>query len=79
MSVKYPTDSNTLKSAGFVYDNDAACRGCGVNIEWWITPGGKKIPMSTVIVGSLATKDRAEMLQPHFTDCPNAGDFRRKA
>ena len=76
--MKYPTNSNALKNAGFMYDNDALCRGCGAKIEWWITPGGKKIPMSAVIVGTLAGGDRAEMLQPHFTDCPNVSDFRRK-
>lgn len=77
--ITYPTTSGELRDAGFVYDNDAVCRGrgCGAQIQWWITPGGKKMPLSFVIVGSLAEGNRMEKLQPHFADCPAAEDFRK--
>ena len=41
------------------------CRGCGVEIGWWKTPTGKKIPLNT---GSL---------EPHWATCPKAKDFRK--
>jgi hypothetical protein len=77
--MKYPTNSNELRSAGFTYAEDGRCRGknCHEPIEWWITPGGKRIPMSKVIVGTLEAGDRREMLEPHFAKCPDVGDFRR--
>ena len=40
-----PTDKKALEAAGYVYDNDGTCRGCGLPIEWWITPNNKKMPM----------------------------------
>jgi len=41
--MKFPATSNELRAAGYEYDNDANCRGCGARIEWWITPNGKKM------------------------------------
>jgi hypothetical protein len=78
--IKYPVTSGELRDAGFVYDDEGICRGhgCGERISWYITPGGKKIPMSTVIVGTLKEGNRMEKLQPHFADCPAAEDFRKK-
>jgi hypothetical protein len=73
-----PNNSNDLKALGYVYDNDSHCRGCGAPIEWWITPKGKKMPLSAVIVGSLAAGNRKEILEPHWVSCPNADDFRKK-
>jgi hypothetical protein len=72
---KYPASSDELKAAGYEYDNDSACRGCQAPIEWWITPGGKKIPMSVIKPGD-PLKTSAEVRQPHFVDCPEAANFR---
>jgi hypothetical protein len=74
--MKFPATSDELKAAGYEYDNDANCRGCGAKIEWWITPKGKKMPMS---VTSTATIQHAtgDVRQPHFSDCPNVADFRK--
>jgi hypothetical protein len=44
--VAIPTNREDLVSMGYVFDNEAFCRGCGAAIEWWITPKGKKMPMS---------------------------------
>src|SRR5215469_9584655 len=45
-----PTRREDLLAMGYVFDNEATCRGCFSPIEWWITPNGKKMPMSVVEV-----------------------------
>jgi hypothetical protein len=74
--MNWPATSDEMKAAGYEYDNDAFCRGCGEPIEWWITPKGKKMP---VVVKKTATVQRAtaEVREPHFADCVKVGDFRR--
>jgi len=74
--MKFPAKSDELKAAGYEYDNDSKCRGCGARIEWWITPKGKKMPM-TVTPTSTVQQSKADVRQPHWADCPNAGDFRK--
>src|SRR5215468_1833811 len=41
-----PEKREALVALGYVFDNEARCRGCGAAIEWWITPNGKKMPMT---------------------------------
>lgn len=74
--MKFPATSNELRAAGYEYDNDGVCRGCGAPLEWWITPGGKKMPLVVIKTATIkhATDD---VRQPHFSDCPAAQDFRR--
>jgi len=74
--MKFPASSDELKAAGYEYDNDAVCRGCQAAIEWWITPNGKKMPMSVAKAGPVL-KTSAEVRIPHWSDCPNAQDFRK--
>ena len=73
-----PDNSNDLRALGYEYVNDSNCRGCGARIEWWITPRGKRIPMEPKIVGSITAGDRREIVEPHWQNCPNADDFRKK-
>lgn len=81
-----PEKREDLVSAGWVFDNEAKCRGCGAEIEWWILPNGKKMPMrvwtldeqgQVIPPGSLFRPFRF-VRRSHFSDCPNAADFRRK-
>ena len=67
----FPKDFHELKAAGYVFDNDAECRGCGDAIEWWITPNGKKIPMNPMPTGSTPAIS-------HFSTCSDAPLFRRQ-
>lgn len=60
-----------LRAAGYRYDNDAACRGCGDPIEWWITPNDKKIPMNSMNKGTDAAV-------AHWSVCSDADSFRKK-
>lgn len=76
-----PDKKEDLEAMGYMFDNEAKCRGCGATIEWWITPRGKKMPMSVREVkddqkGVFAPVERFARI-PHWTDCPNAADFRK--
>ena len=83
MAIKWPITSDELVKAGYEYDNDGTCRGCQRPIEWWISPAGKKMPMSILTsadrnVGIAAMmKDPGDKRQPHFIDCPDAKKFRK--
>lgn len=75
-----PTKREDLVAVGYVFDNEARCRGCQALIEWWITPKGKKMPMSVKEVrerdSPISPILRIERI-PHWSDCPNASEFRR--
>ena len=76
-----PESREDLIALGYVFDNDAHCRGCGAPMEWWITPKGKKMPMSVKEVrdetkGPFAPIEKVIRI-PHWSDCPNADDFRK--
>src|SRR5258706_9391030 len=81
-----PEKKEDLEAAGWLFDNEAKCRGCGAEIEWWVTPSGRKCPMSVVPLD-----ERGEVVPPgsllrvirfvrrsHFSDCPEAASFRKK-
>lgn len=82
-ALKWPVTSDELKAAGYEYSDDGTCRGCQAPIEWWISPAGKKMPMSILKASdrnsSIAAmmKDPGDKRQPHFVDCPDAKDFRK--
>lgn len=75
-----PTSKSDLEATGYLFDSEGHCRGCGEPIEWWITPKGKKMPMSVIEV-----RERESPIAPilridrvsHFSNCPSADDFRR--
>lgn len=66
----FPKDADALKAAGWVFDNDATCRGCGDDIEWWITEAGNKMPMNPMPRGTSEATS-------HFASCTEADSFRR--
>lgn len=66
----FPANSVEMKNAGYVFDNDATCRGCGDDIEWWITPRGSKLPMNPMDSGSTSAIS-------HFTTCSDVKSFRK--
>lgn len=81
-----PEKREDLLAMGYVFDNEATCRGCGEPVEWWITPKSKKMPMSVLAIdtkgeivpqGSL-TRPHEFVRRTHFSLCPNAADFRKK-
>ena len=76
-----PTTREDLEARGYVFDNEANCRGCGQPIEWWITPRGKKMPMTVKEVKDETKVFPQPVLRlerlPHWSDCPNADSFRK--
>lgn len=66
----FPQTADELKAAGYKFDNDATCRGCGADIEWWITPRGKKLPMDPMDTGTAKAV-------PHWGTCSDAPLFRK--
>lgn len=75
-----PTKKEDLEAAGYLFDNEGTCRGCGERIEWYITPAGKKMPMSVVEVrerdSPIAPIKEIQRI-PHWSNCSHAGDFRK--
>lgn len=68
----FPKNLRELKAQGYLYSNDAVCKGCGEDIEWWSSPAGNKIPMNPM------TGDSSEAVA-HWTTCSNASDFRKRS
>lgn len=68
----FPRDRDAMIEQGYRFDNHATCRGCKADIEWWITPKGKKMPFDLMVEGSSLSK-------PHHSTCPNADDFRKRS
>lgn len=66
----FPKTFDEMTPAGYVFEGDGVCRGCGDDIEWWKTPTGKKIPMNRMSSGSSPAT-------AHFTTCSDAGSFRK--
>jgi hypothetical protein len=59
-----PEKVDDLEKMGYTLDNRANCRFCNKEIEWWITPKEKKMPMTMHSDGRRT---------PHFADCKNYG------
>ena len=66
----FPKTAEDMKAANYRFDNDATCRGCGDEIEWWVTPTGKKIPMNPMPRGT------SEAVA-HWSTCTEGDSFRR--
>ena len=67
----FPRTLNEMTTAGYGFDNHATCRGCGDEIEWWITPNGKKIPMNPMERGSSPAT-------AHWSTCTERDSFRKR-
>jgi len=64
----FPTTIDEMRTAGYVFDNEATCRGYGARIEWWKTPREKNMPMDVDADGNC---------EPHWGTCPKAKDFKK--
>lgn len=60
----FPKTDTDLAAQGYEFENKARCKGCQAEIEWWRTPKGKHIALD------------AGTLEPHWSTCPKAKDFR---
>jgi hypothetical protein len=79
--VAIPETKEALEAAGWVFDNEGRCRACREPIEWWISPAGKKAPMTVQVKKDgegFFAKSLGLIRVSHFAVCPNADEFRRK-
>ena len=60
----FPQTFDDLRNQGYKFEGEGMCRGCGADIEWWVTPKNKKMPMDF----GTAT--------PHWSTCPNRDDLK---
>lgn len=76
-----PTEVKALQMVGYEFDNKAVCAGCGAEIEWWITPRKKKMPMSVVAIRQIPEDQNSTIIRhdriSHFAICPKAKEFRK--
>lgn len=73
--------------------NKSACRSCGAEIIWAITPAGRRMPVDAapdptgtlrlaqepynVTVVVAGPSDEEPRHRPHFATCPQANEWRR--
>lgn len=69
MEGKFPKTLDELKTFGYKFLNDASCRNCGADIEWYETPRGKKIPMNAMDKGNSPAV-------PHWKSCSEPEGFK---
>ena len=76
--LKWPvTSTQTLTDAGYECEGESRCTGCGELIEWWITPIGKKMPV-TVRKAENVLFNSGDVREAHFATCIAADQFRKK-
>lgn len=66
----FPETFDELKAAGYRFENDSECKGCGDPIEWWVTPNNRTIPMNPM------TKGKSPAI-PHWSTCVESDSFRK--
>lgn len=67
----FPKTLDEMVPAGYKFNGEATCKGCGDDIEWWETPTGKKIPVNPM------PKSSSEVV-PHWATCTEADSFRSR-
>jgi hypothetical protein len=66
----FPATLAALEAAGYTRMVYTRCSGCGAAMEFWRTPGGKRIPMNPM------SSPEAEAVS-HFATCTSAAKFRK--
>jgi hypothetical protein len=67
----FPKTLDELRAANYIFDNYGECRGCGEDIDWYLTPRGKKLPFNHMDKGT-------DPAIAHFSTCPEADSFRKR-
>ena len=62
----FPKTEQELEAAGYEYEGTGKCRDCAVEIAWYRTPAGKRMPLEE------------GTLEPHWAKCPGAERFRKR-
>ena len=67
--MQFPKTRDEMKPGCYYFKSYGPCRGCGVQIEWWQTPGLKTIPMNLMPTGDSPAI-------AHWATCTHANRFR---
>ena len=68
----FPKTRAEMEAAGYVRDGHEVCKGCGAEMQFWITPERQKaIPMNPM------AHPTSEAIT-HFATCPMAAQFRKR-
>jgi hypothetical protein len=67
----FPETLDELQRYGYVFQGTGSCRGCGVQMAWFLTPNGKKMPMTR------KGADLPRRFESHHAVCPERGRFKR--
>lgn len=65
---EFPSTMEEMVNIGYMFTGTARCNRCKQQIEWWLTPNKKKMPMDFHSIGPYRS---------HFATCPNADEFRK--
>lgn len=66
--IGFPVTRQAAELRGYKWLGYGKCRGCGVTIDWYETPNGRRMPIDV---------DEVDF-RPHFKTCPQADKFRKK-
>lgn len=67
----FPKTRKDFIAAGYKWERDGVCSGCGASIRFYRTPKGSLMPMNPM------RTDESEPIS-HFANCPKAADFRKR-
>ena len=77
-----PTSREGLRDAGYEYTGDGVCRGCGAELEWWITPNDKHMPFELIAVHKDPNNETSPVVRfdriAHWSRCPEHKQFRKE-
>lgn len=85
--MKLPDTREGLEKAGYTYSGEGRCRGCGVYLEWYITPPNKQGKTSRMPFTVEEVRDQSKgFFAPierivricHFANCPKSDQFRKR-
>jgi len=64
---EFPKTAEGLYAAGYRFKNNSRCNSvkCAAEIQWWLTPQGKSIPLNH------------PTLEPHWATCVSIKEFRK--
>jgi hypothetical protein len=69
----FPETLDELQAAGYKFAGTGTCRGCGVQMAWFVTPNGKKMPMTRKPGGEIPKR-----FESHHAVCPKRGQFKKQ-
>jgi hypothetical protein len=68
--VAFPKILGELRTMGYKFEGHGRCNSCRVEIEWWLTPRAKKLPLNLM-------QKESDAVKPHWAaSCEQSSLFR---